>query len=69
MGSRGLKEPKILRSTKLRLLASAPPLNGSPDPSPRGKDERRETTIIEKPKADVVGGVNGRWYFERSYAG
>jgi len=22
----------------LRLLASAPPLNGSPDPSPRGKD-------------------------------
>jgi hypothetical protein len=28
-----LKKPRILRSTKLRLLASAPPVNSWPDPS------------------------------------
>src|SRR5260370_6144971 len=32
-----LKKPRILRSTKLRLLPSAPPVNGWPDPSPCGK--------------------------------
>jgi len=32
-----LKKPRILRSTKLRLLPSAPSVNSWPDPSPCGK--------------------------------